>query len=267
MGGYFPAYENKNKQDVKGFDLTLSHNNRVGDFSYGVKLMGSYAKRRWLLYSGDAANAPDYQKLTGKEVGSVIGFVADGLFQSEEEILNSPTMVGKPIRVGDIKYIDRNGDGKATAGLRNYAIYTNKEIEAFTPQQQGHLKQMSYDNRQNFDQEIYSGEATLCFLSPSLFEDLCEAGALIPVSEYTGLPDTAATESYGDVAYGVRLSSLALYTYPGFSELPENTILCLRTNTSMGAFLGGNSTKAMHEANLALAWRLLAAPVYVPESN
>lgn len=112
VGGYFPAYENKNKQDVKGFDLTLSHNNRVGEFSYGVKLMGSYAKRRWLLYSGDAANAPDYQKLTGKEVGSVIGFIADGLFQSEEEILSSPTMVGKDVRVGDIKYIDRNGDGK-----------------------------------------------------------------------------------------------------------------------------------------------------------
>lgn len=112
VGGYFPAYENKNKQDVKGFDLTLSHNNRVGDFSYGIKFMGSYAKRRWLLYSGDAANAPDYQKLTGKEVGSVIGFIADGLYQSEEELLNSPTMIGKPVRVGDIKYIDRNGDGK-----------------------------------------------------------------------------------------------------------------------------------------------------------
>ncbi len=112
VGGYFPAWENKNKQDVKGFDFTLSHNNRVGEFSYGVKFMGSYAKRRWLLYAGDAANAPDYQKLTGKEVGSVIGFIDQGLFQSEEEILNSPTMVGKPIRVGDIKYLDRNGDGK-----------------------------------------------------------------------------------------------------------------------------------------------------------
>ena len=112
VGGYFPAWENKNKQDVKGFDFTLSHNNRAGDFSYGIKFMGSYAKRRWLLYSGDPANAPDYLKLTGKEVGSVIGFIADGLYQSEEELLNSPTMVGKPVRVGDIKYIDRNGDGK-----------------------------------------------------------------------------------------------------------------------------------------------------------
>jgi len=112
VGGYYPAWENKNKQDVRGFDFSISHNHRAGDFSYGIKFMGSYAKRRWLLYSGDADNAPDYQKLTGKEVGSVIGFIDQGLFQSVEEIENSPTMVGKPIRVGDIKYLDRNGDGK-----------------------------------------------------------------------------------------------------------------------------------------------------------
>ena len=112
VGGYFPTYENKNKQDIRGFDFTLSHNHRKGDFTYGIKFMGSFAKRRWLLYSGDAANAPDYLKLTGKEVGAVIGFIDQGLFQSEEEVLNSVTMVGKTVRVGDIKYLDRNGDGK-----------------------------------------------------------------------------------------------------------------------------------------------------------
>lgn len=112
MGGYFPVTENINKQDIRGFDFTLSHRNQVGDLNYGIKFMGSYAKRRWLYYAGDAANAPDYLKLTGKEVGSVIGFIDAGLFQSEEDIANSPTMVGKEIRVGDIKYVDRNGDGK-----------------------------------------------------------------------------------------------------------------------------------------------------------
>lgn len=111
VGGYFPSVDNVNKQDVRGFDFSISHNNRAGDFSYGIKFMGSYAKRRWLYYAGDADNTPDYQKLTGKEVGAVIGFIDKGLFQSEEEIQNSPTMVGKPIRVGDIKYEDRNGDG------------------------------------------------------------------------------------------------------------------------------------------------------------
>jgi len=112
VGGYFPAWDNQNKQDVRGFDFTLSHYNRKGDFNYNIKFMGSYAKRRWLYYAGDADNAPDYQKLTGKDVGSVIGFLAEGLFQSEAEIQNSPTMIGKPVRVGDIKYTDRNGDGK-----------------------------------------------------------------------------------------------------------------------------------------------------------
>ncbi len=112
VGGFFPAWENKNKQDIRGFDFTLSHNNRVGEFSYGVKFMGSYAKRRWLLYAGDAANAPDYQKLTGKEVGSVIGFVAQGLFQNEAEILNSPIVSNEQVLPGDIKYKDLNGDGR-----------------------------------------------------------------------------------------------------------------------------------------------------------
>ena len=114
VGGYYPAYENKNKQDVRGFDFTISHNNRVGEFSYGIKFMGSLAKRRWLLYSGDPDNAPDYLKLTGKEVGSVIGFIDLGLWQSQEEIETYPTMVGKETRIGDIRYLDRNGDGKVS---------------------------------------------------------------------------------------------------------------------------------------------------------
>lgn len=159
---------------------------------------------------------------------------------------------------------DRNGDGKVVVGMPFYSIYTNEEIEKFASSQQGYLKQMSVDNRNLFDQEIYSGEASLCFISPTLFEDLCEAGALIPVSEYECLPEGAVTDGYGGAAYGVRLSSLAIYGYPGFSELPEDTILCLRTETTMGAFLGGEAAKAMQKANRTLAWRLLAAPAYVP---
>ncbi|MBR1574316.1 MAG: TonB-dependent receptor [Bacteroidales bacterium] len=112
-GGRYPSYTNANKQDHRGFEFLLEHRNRVQDFSYGVSLVGSYTYRRWLKYS-DSANWPDYWKLTGKEVGSVIGFIAQGLFQSQEEIDNSPTIPGNKPRVGDIKYVDRNGDGKIT---------------------------------------------------------------------------------------------------------------------------------------------------------
>lgn len=114
MGGYFMAQENISKKDYRGFDLTLSHTNRLGDFQYGVKWISSFAFGRWLYFAGDSPNTPDYMKLTGKEIGARIGFIAEGLFQSEEEIIHSPTIPGKPVLPGYIKYRDRNGDGKIT---------------------------------------------------------------------------------------------------------------------------------------------------------
>ena len=79
FGGYYPKYENSNKQAHKGFEITLSHRNRVGDFNYNVSLTGTYTKRKWLHYN-DAANTPDWLKLTGKEVGAQVGFIYAGFF-------------------------------------------------------------------------------------------------------------------------------------------------------------------------------------------
>ncbi len=113
FGGFYYSLENKNKQDHKGFEFSLTHSYKVGDFKYSVGFNGSYTKRRWLRYS-DSENTPDYLKLTGKEVGAQVGFIDLGLFQSEEDIANSALIPGKPVKVGDVKYLDRNGDGKIT---------------------------------------------------------------------------------------------------------------------------------------------------------
>ncbi len=109
-GGYVFGYANENKQDHKGFEFVLTHRNKIGDLSYSIGLNGTYTKRRWLKY-GDSPNTPDWLKLTGKEVGSQIGFISAGLFQSQDDINNSPLIAGRDVRVGDIKYVDRNGDG------------------------------------------------------------------------------------------------------------------------------------------------------------
>lgn len=114
IGGYYFTTANVNKADYKGFDLTFSHNNRIREFKYGAKLIWSYSYGRWLKYSGDADNTPDYLKLTGKQIGSKIGFVADGLFQDEDEIEKSATIPGSAVVPGYIKYVDRNGDGVIT---------------------------------------------------------------------------------------------------------------------------------------------------------
>lgn len=112
MGGYFFSTDNVNKIDYRGFDFTITHNNKIGDFRYGVKWIGTLAYRRWLYYAGDSENTPDYRKLTGKEVGSQLGFIAEGIFQSQEEIDKSATITGSRVLPGYIKYRDRNGDGK-----------------------------------------------------------------------------------------------------------------------------------------------------------
>ncbi len=112
MGGYFFSTDNVNKIDYRGFDFTFSHNHKIGNFRYGIKWIGTLAYRRWLYYAGDSENTPDYRKLTGKEVGSQLGFIAEGLFQTQEEIDNSPTIEGSKVLPGYVKYKDRNGDGK-----------------------------------------------------------------------------------------------------------------------------------------------------------
>lgn len=114
MGGYYPSYENYEKIDTKGFEITLTNKGHIGAgknvFNFGAALNVTYAKSRWLRYP-DSPNTPDYAKVTGKAVGTLYGWVADGLYQTEEEIDNSPWPFGERPRTGDIKYVDLNGDG------------------------------------------------------------------------------------------------------------------------------------------------------------
>lgn len=115
MGGYYPLYENYNKVDVRGIDILVSHRNSrftLGSkpFTYGVTASVTYAKNRYLRFP-DSPNIPEWQKVTGKSVFASYGWVADGLYRSEEEIDNSAWYGSRP-NLGDIKYKDLNGDGK-----------------------------------------------------------------------------------------------------------------------------------------------------------
>ena len=160
---------------------------------------------------------------------------------------------------------DINGDGKLVIAMSDFAIFTDEEIAKRDPNDQAQVKQFSYNNRESFDQEIMAGAATLCFLSPSLFEDVAKAGGFVAVSEYAdALPSGAEQVVYGQAAYGVKLSSLPLSSHPGFSSLPEDTIVCLRTNTSMNALFGGDTAELLYKANLAMARAALAIAPYEP---
>lgn len=123
LGGNYPGTINGGKVSNKGFELTLSHGNHVGDFYYSVKGNLGWARNK-ILRMNESPNVPDYLKRTGRRMGEKIGFIAEGLYQTPDEILNSPTLdhLSKQlIRPGDIKYKDINGDGRINSA-QDYTV-------------------------------------------------------------------------------------------------------------------------------------------------
>lgn len=118
IGGNYSSILNRGKVDVKGFEAVLGHSNKLGDFSYDISANISFARNRYTS-TNDSENIPSYQRKVGTSLGSVLGYVSDGLYQSEEDLIYSPK-TSDAVRLGDIKYKDLNGDGKITAEDRTW---------------------------------------------------------------------------------------------------------------------------------------------------
>lgn len=88
-------------------------------FFYSIRGNVTYAKNT--IIEDDTAQALyDYQNTRGKSAGLPLGYIAEGLFQSQEEIDNSPKQELGSYTVGDIKYKDVNNDGVVNAYDRKY---------------------------------------------------------------------------------------------------------------------------------------------------
>ncbi len=119
LGGHYPDRVNSGSFDNRGFDLKISHRNRVGSFNYGITGNLSYAHNR-VLSRAQSDNILPWQSTLGYPVNSIWGYKSDGLYQSQEEIDAAPKPVNVTPRVGDIKYVDINGDGQITADDQTY---------------------------------------------------------------------------------------------------------------------------------------------------
>jgi len=95
-----------------GYELDLSHSHYIGDLSYSLKGMFSFARNEIVNYD-DPQGTPSWQKFEGYPIGQFRGYESLGFFTSQEDIDNSPdqSSLGGPIIPGDLKYADINGDG------------------------------------------------------------------------------------------------------------------------------------------------------------
>ena len=117
-----------NGGDVKnqGMELSLSWNDRINDFSYGINLNGSYNKNEVtrIANASGIINGPVdvlsqgtdyiYRLEVGKPMGFFYVYKTDGVLQNQAQADAYNAATGSSSRPGDLKYVDIDQDGAIT---------------------------------------------------------------------------------------------------------------------------------------------------------
>ena len=114
IGANMPAY-NLGIMKNSGYEGELSYNDRWGEFRFFAK--GNFTYARNIILEQDEVDWPyAYQYRTGQPYGQFFGYIAEGLFNTWEEVndVNRPVYQwnNNKMQPGDIKYRDVNGDGR-----------------------------------------------------------------------------------------------------------------------------------------------------------
>jgi TonB-dependent starch-binding outer membrane protein SusC len=100
-------------KDVRGFELAIGYQDRIGKFSYNVSGNVSSFKDRiiYLPQSVVRAYPGNVEKtILGHSQTAMFGYISDGLFQNKSEVDAHAAQTGKGI--GRLRYVDLNKDGK-----------------------------------------------------------------------------------------------------------------------------------------------------------
>lgn len=107
--GLNAPYSNLLKMKNEGMDIMAGYQDGAGDFRWGIDFNLSYSKNK-VLEMGDSERWIENNTVTylNDRYQLPFGYEAIGLFQSEDEIANSPNQGN--VLPGNIKYKDQNGD-------------------------------------------------------------------------------------------------------------------------------------------------------------
>ena len=84
----------------KGVDASLSWNDKIGDFHYGIGASMSYLNTE-VVNVNQAYQEYDYLYTKGNRIGQMYGLEAIGFFNSQQEINNSPQQTFSDVAPGD----------------------------------------------------------------------------------------------------------------------------------------------------------------------
>ena len=103
---------NIGRTENKGYEIVLGWKDRAGDFEYSIEGNYSHARNR-ILYKAEAPNPYPWMNETEHSIGQKYGLKADGFYDTPKELQARPynTFTSNQETLGDIKYLDLNGDG------------------------------------------------------------------------------------------------------------------------------------------------------------
>ena len=115
--GSIAPQENLDSERQFGFDLELTHKNKIDNFTYKVKAIGTITRREVLVAVennsyGNSYNKWRHDNLNNRYQGIVFGYKSAGRYQNWNDIYNYPIYNDRDVLPGDYKYLDWNGDGE-----------------------------------------------------------------------------------------------------------------------------------------------------------
>lgn len=103
----------------RGVELMISWHDSFKEFNYNISANFAYNKNEITDLAGTgpykttSSTDPMTIRAEGLPIDSHWGYLTDGLFQTQEEVDNYPTLFANT-KPGDVKYVDLNGDGQIT---------------------------------------------------------------------------------------------------------------------------------------------------------
>lgn len=119
MGLAAQIQANVGEAESKGVDVSLDYYKSLGAVWLQGRGTFTYATSKLLVNEEPDYGALTYLSHLGYSLGQRYGYIAERLFVDDEEVKNSPRQAfgvnPEPVRGGDIKYRDVNGDGEITS--------------------------------------------------------------------------------------------------------------------------------------------------------
>lgn len=190
LGGYVPSSINYGKMANRGFDLQLSHRNKIKNLEYNATLNINWARNK-ILRRDESQDLPAWQRTVGRSFGEKLGFVVDGMYQSWDEVERAYSPAGDGLAPGFFKYKDLNGDGKITP-QDDYTFVGKSNIPELT---YGLNLYLGYEG---FDLSLLFQGAGMCDVALAGVYDSSNLGGVQP-----GVADnTSFTEPFYDAGTG-----------------------------------------------------------------